>query len=507
MPSVESQSLRDSTQRRRVRGKADVPDFGDLPTPAARSWWQRLRRDLQSGRWGLFASAALHLAFVSLAAVWIIRTPRRDEGDPILIGWLQPPAAGGTAIAAPREPVRLAVDLGPGAVTVPPVENSRVDADRNGKSVASPVKPAEVAQSLRQRQIRPTESAAGGATDTQAAIRRGLEWLQRAQLDEGRWELHQGYPDAGSPTIRTDTGATALALLCFLGDGHAAEEGQFSDTVNRGLDWLSITQDRNSGDLHDLRYEEGRQPAIYAHALATIVLCEALALSADDRWRGAAERAVDYLLRSQHPDQGGWKYRPIAREANGDLSVTGWALMALHTARMAGIEVPQAEFEKASAFLDSVQESNGSRYKYEPSHPRGRVTPALTAEALLCRQWLGWPKDHPAQVDGVDYLLSDAFRPQWTGGRRNVYAWYYTAQMLHNRGGDDWRNWFLPTRDLIVQHQVKTGNPKVLGSWHPTQPMGMGEEYAEKAGRLYITAMCLLILETPHRHAPIYGDG
>jgi hypothetical protein len=338
------------------------------------------------------------------------------------------------------------------------------------------------------------------------AIRRGLDWLKRTQLSDGRWELHQGYPDAGTSTIKTDTGATGLALLAFLGDGHTHRQGEFLDTVEKGLKWLRGVQDPKTGDLHDLRYEEGRQPAVYSHALATIALCEALALTADDELREPAQRAVNYLLSSQHPVNGGWKYRPIFRESNGDLSVTGWALMALHTARMAGIDVPQEDFEKASNFLDTVQERNGSRYKYEPLHPRERVTAALTAEGLLCRQWLGWPKDHPAQVEGIEFILSEAFQPQWTKGRRNVYAWYYTAQTLHNRGGDEWRKWYLRTRDILVQNQVKTGNAKVRGSWHPTQPTGMGEEYADKAGRLYITAMCLLLLETPTRHAPIYSD-
>jgi len=147
---------------------------------------------------------------------------------------------------------------------------------------------------------------------------------------------------------------------------------------------------------------------------------------------------------------------------------------------------------------------NGARYKFEPLYPANYVTPALTAEGLLCRQWLGWPKDYPPQLDAVEYLLSETFRPQWSAGKRNIYGWYLTAQVLHNRGGDEWRIWYLPTRDLIVKHQMKTG--KLRGTWHPSQPEGVREEFAEKGGRLYMTAMCLLILETPQRFAPIYAE-
>ena len=509
MSPVESQSVRRSGEeiRDRPRRKNLFPVLQDDSLWRPSTWWQRLRRDRRTGGWGLLVSAAVHGAILVAFALWLIEVHRYDDGDPLLVSWLRPAPAGGTTASPKRQPVRVAINLGPGVIIEGPKSEPKTgESDATGAARGPAVKPVDVSQTLKRRLPNTgKEPVVGGSDDAQQAIRRGLDWLKRVQLGDGRWELHQGYPDAGSPTIKTDTGATGLALLALLGDGHTPRQGEFADVVERGLNWLKEIQDPETGDLHDMRYEEGRQPAVYSHALATIAMCEALALTGDDDLREPAERAVQYLLASQHPDDGGWKYRPIFRESNGDLSVTGWALMALHTARMAGIDVPQADFEKASAFLDSVQEDGGARYKYEPLHPKERVTPALTAEGLLCRQWLGWPKDQPAQIEGVRYILSEPFLPEWSGGRRNVYAWYYTAQTLHNRGGDEWRNWYLPTRDLIVKHQAKSGSAKIRGTWHPTKPPGMGEEYGEKAGRLYVTAMCLLILETPTRHAPIYS--
>jgi hypothetical protein len=509
MPPVEMQPVHrtGAVDRERKRRRNDLPIVGDGTRWTPTTWLERLRRDRRCGGWGLVVSILLHASLLFVFALWIVQLPRRDDGDPFIMSWLRTAPAGGVPAASTRQPVRIPIDLGPGAIVgmakQEPPGGQANDAD---KTHGPPVKPVDVTQSLTRRTTQPSDLPVGGTDDARQAIRRGLDWLKRVQLSDGRWELHQGYPDAGSPTIKSDTGATGLALLSLLGDGHTHRSGDFIETMDRGLKWLRQIQDPATGDLHDMRFEEGRQPAVYSHALATIALCEALALTEDEQLREPAQRAVNYLLSSQHPDQGGWKYRPIFREANGDLSVTGWALMALHTARIAGIDVPLHDFEKASAFLDTVQEAGGARYKYEPLHPKERVTPALTAEGLLCRQWLGWPKNHPAQINGIEYILSDAFRPQWSNGKRNVYAWYYAAQVLHNRGGDEWRNWYLPTRDLIVKNQVKSSNPKVRGSWHPTQPPGMGEEYAEKAGRLYLTSLCLLILETPTRHAPIYGD-
>ena len=115
---------------------------------------------------------------------------------------------------------------------------------------------------------------------------------------------------------------------------------------------------------------------------------------------------------------------------------------------------------------------------------------------------------HVGRDDSLRFITSDENVPSWTSGRRNVYGWYYTAQMLHNLGGDDWIRWNTVAREVIIKNQEKFGSVKpdkgTKGSWHPTKISGVGEEYADKAGRLYITSLCILILETPYRHKPVY---
>jgi len=505
MAPVEPQSVRRAGAKPRRRS-VDWPVIVDPAPYVPANWFQRLRQDRRSGGWGLLCSVLVHAVVAVACGVWIVTLPIRDDGDPYLISWLRPGAIGGEGAAGPkRQPMRLPVDLGPGAEIEGPKSEPKSMGDAPGLTTAPAVQPVEVGRALTpRRETTGTATKIAGSDDAKQAIRRGLDWLKRVQLSDGRWELHQGYPDPGFSTIKTDTGATGLALLAFLGDGHTHQQGEFADVIKRGLQWLKGIQDPATGDLHDMRYEQGREAAVFSHSLATIALCESLALTADETLREPARRAVNYLLMAQHPDQGGWKYRPIFLESNGDMAVTGWALMALHTARIAGIDVAIEDLQRSSGFLNSVQELNGARYKFEPLYPANYVTPALTAEGLLCRQWLGWPKDYPPQLDAVEYLLSETFRPQWSAGKRNIYGWYFTAQVLHNRGGDEWRIWYLPTRDLIVKHQMKTG--KLRGTWHPSQPEGVREEFAEKGGRLYMTAMCLLILETPQRFAPIYAE-
>lgn len=516
LPSREEPERSSSGPRRSVRRRAKLLDIDPAYEKLKpRTLWQRAQDDFRSGGTGLLISLVLHGIALVIMAIIVVQTNSSETLDPLVATWFTPPAAKPAEAAAPvvmRQPVRLPLNS---ALTPAPSEKSPPKPPANPSGGAPklglvPVQPVDIKRSLENRSLRTRQeelAKLGGSEDVERAIKAGLQWFVRQQRSDGRWELHQGYPDAAPSYVRTDTGATALALLPFLGAGQTHLEGDYQKVVAGGLEWLVKNQDPESGDLHDLRQEEGRLPAFYAHSMATIALCEALALTQDRNLLEPAEKAVRYLLFAQHPQLGGWKYRPIKEDMVGDLSVTSWALMALHSARMAGIEIDQEEYERASGFLDSVSEQGGSRYKYQPNSAAVAVTPALTAEGLLCRQWLGWPADDPRMKQGVNFLLLDRNRPEAsTTGR--VYSWYYTLQVLHNLGGDDWKTWNAAARQMVLKAQATSGSTKagsdIRGSWKPEQPLSVGEEFGDKAGRLYLTSLCLLILETPFRHRPLY---
>jgi len=507
--------------RRRVL--VDVEPQQDYLKP--RTLMDRLRKDFVTGGTGLLVSVALHGVVLLILGFIIFKVQTNSDGDSLSADWLTP--GSGTAKRGRKiAPVELPFDLGPSTNTVQSntaSTNSGTTSSTAGGATAGPgagvagvgVAPVNAGGALGSRNSRMRGAGGGGgggggtgSPEADRAIKQGLQWLARQQQRDGHWELHDGYPDAGFSWLRSDTAATALALLPFLGHGDTHQSGEFTEVVSKGVQWLQKIQDPETGDFHDMRREEGREAAFYAHSMATIVICEALALTGDEQLRPAAERGARYLLMAQHPDKGGWKFRPISKVMDGDLSVTGWALMALHTARMAGIDIPHDDFVRASGFLDSVKVKGLPRYKFDVITPDDHASPAMTAEAVLCRQWFGWPKDYPEMVGAVRYITSDEYYPAWTEGRRNVYAWYYTSQVLHNLGGEDWKRWNKAVRDVLTRNQVTGGSAKkgtdTRGSWNPASPSGATREYAEKGGRLYITAMCLLILETPYRHQPIY---
>ena len=165
--------------------------------------------------------------------------------------------------------------------------------------------------------------------------------------------------------------------------------------------------------------------------------------------------------------------------------------MALMSARSASIEIPETALRRVGAFLNSVDSANGSRYSYKPNMP---PTPAMTAEGLLCRMYLGWPRDSKALNLGIKELLANYL---FRGPDRSYYYWYYATQVMHHAGGKDWEAWNEAMKPQLLTMQVKEGNE--TGSWDPADAM-----FDRVAGRLYATCMVLYCLEVYYRHMPIY---
>jgi hypothetical protein len=332
----------------------------------------------------------------------------------------------------------------------------------------------------------------GGTTLTEAAVARGLRWLAQHQNEDGSWSLDR-YPrsarcSCNQPgTISSEAAGTSLALLPFLGAGQTHLTGIYRDNVARGLRWL-LDQQTEQGDL---RGSNKQYPGMYAQGQAAIVLCEAFLMTGDEALREPAQKAIDFIVEAQYPD-GGWRYFPHsqARSAEGDTSVLGWQLMALQSALAAQLYVPDATLENAGFFLDEVQRADGALYAYLP---REEPSPAMTAEGLLCRIYLGWKRDHPPLQDGVAWLLE---REPPDAGRPNIYYWYYAAQTMHHFGGQAWDQWNLKMRDVLVTTQEMRGH--AAGSWSPAGPL------TAQGGRLYMTSLAICCLEVYYRHLPLF---
>lgn len=329
----------------------------------------------------------------------------------------------------------------------------------------------------------------GGNAASEEAVERALKWIASHQNPDGSWAFdhtkNQCQGRCGNPgnITKGDLGATALALLPFLGAGQTHKEGKYQRTVQMGLYYLinNMKLDANGGSLMD----EG---SMYSHGIGAICLCEAYAMTQDRGLMAPAQQSLNFIVYAQDKVGGGWRYSP---GQPGDTSVVGWQLMALKSGHMAYLNVPPQTIEGLSNFLNSTQADSGSAYGYTgPGNGLG-----TTAVGLLCRMYLGWKKDNPALERGCERLGK-------TGpSQGNVYYNYYATQVLHHFGGETWERWNKVMRDYLIETQSKNGHEE--GSWF----FKGGDHGAERGGRLYITALCCMTLEVYYRHLPIYGKG
>lgn len=367
------------------------------------------------------------------------------------------------------------------------------------------------AESFRRRASRMGDGEAGGPSggfgpQTEEAIERGLAFLVRQQLADGSWSLQSLDRNVA---LVSDTAATGLAMLAFQGAGYNHREFKYADVVAAGINFL-VENQRADGDLFvPLDDRSNASVWLYSHGIATIALCEAFGMTQDPELKEPAQKAIDFIVASQHKERGGWRYSP---GAESDTSVSGWMMMALKSGRLAGLRVPDETFTRLETFLTLAQGQGDQKhmFRYNPHAPdtkeqrHGRVTSkTMTAVGLLMRLYAGWSRDHPQMMNGADYLHENLPEIGTTRDpKRDTYYWYYATQVMFHMGGDHWRDWNNRLHSLLVDSQVENG--AMAGSWDPRLPIP--DTWAPHAGRLYVTTLNLLSLEVTYRHLPLYED-
>ena len=334
----------------------------------------------------------------------------------------------------------------------------------------------------------------GGSAASESAVQNGLEWLISVQLPDGSWNFpHVG--QAGNPgTINNPIGGTAYALLPFLAAGQTHRDGRFKKQVEAGLNYLTVVGIHVPagydlrGVLNKGNRDEEPNEAYYVHGAATLVLCEVYGMTKDRRLRMSAEAAVKFLVNSQDPRGGGWRYLP---QQPGSTSVTVLQLMALMAAEKAGIKAPKRTLDGIMHYLDSVQIDGEGRYGYEVEKKTYRGS--ATAMALLSRMYLGWERNDGDLRAGVALL-------DRSGPYDNLYTTYFATQVMCNWGGSEWQRWNERVRDDLIAQQETQGSAR--GSWKPrTRAI-----HAKQGGRLLTTSLATLTLEVYYRYRPLLPE-
>lgn len=326
----------------------------------------------------------------------------------------------------------------------------------------------------------------GGGEATEAAVNRALKWLSAHQATDGRWAA-RGFDEeckacGGAGKYDADVATTALALLCFFAADHTHQkEGVYRQQVARGLEWLKSQQ----GPGGDMR---GRE-TMYSHGIATIALAEAYGMTHDEALREPVERAVRFILQARNTDVGGWRYEP---GQVGDTSVMGWQIMALTSARRAGLAVPDEALDAAKRWLELVgSAAKPGLYAYQPGQ---RPSPSMTAEGMFVQQLLGVPHDDPRMLRSSEYIAENL--PMWSR-EPNTYYWYYATLALYQQQGETWKTWNAALTKQLLDNQRRSGPAE--GSWDPV------DGWSRIGGRVYQTAICTLSLEVYYRYLPMYA--
>ncbi|MCZ7646605.1 MAG: zf-HC2 domain-containing protein [Planctomycetota bacterium] len=374
----------------------------------------------------------------------------------------------------------------------------------------------------------------GGGAATESAVDAALAWLARHQEKEGFWDTDKyldnkqfRYGGSTGMSALYDPGISGMGLLAFLGAGHTLRVGKYKQNVQAGIQWLLSVQGPD-GDF-TAKFKGHKAVQYYCHCIATLACAEALAMNGGRDWgeyneqggaaglKDALQKAIDLILAWQKENTtGGWTYYgPTVC----DPTVTGWAVMALKSAKTAGIHIPPESFQQASEALrkiTTVNEKQGdyghalTGYLRPGSMPFASKGYACTAAMAVTQLFLGADRQE-ARIDAAVEFFTQAdalpqwiFKPQDPGtDHQNLYYWYYGTLASFQAGGEAWTKWNESMKKALLPHQrqdnLRDGSPQdVDGSWDPDDVWGAW------GGRVYSTALGALCLEVYYRYLPLY---
>ncbi len=315
-----------------------------------------------------------------------------------------------------------------------------------------------------------------------ASIDRALRYLVTQQQKDGSFK--SGF--------KGNVGVTALCVMAFLAKGYTPGTGPYGENINKGIDHILAHAHQASGQLKSPPGGSSHG-GMYGHCIATLLLSEVSGMVDRDRQKRIDEilpKAVALILSAQKikkagRHQGGWRYNPTSRDS--DISCTGWAIMALRSARGNGADVPGESIQEAVEYVKKCRHQTGG-FGYQPGGGPGL---ARTGTALLCLELAGQHDSPPSRGAG-DWVLQH-LPDRFVGDGFFYYGLYYCSQGMFQLGGKYWKGWARHMFEMMLKHQNRKD-----GSW----PQGRGNE--SRAGQAYATAMGVLAMTVAYRQLPIY---
>jgi hypothetical protein len=336
-----------------------------------------------------------------------------------------------------------------------------------------------------------------------AAVERALRWLAVQQNPDGSFRtLATGQP-----------GVTGFCVLAFMAHGHLPGEGDYGQRLDRATDFILSCQKENG--LVTLLGPEGPQiharvpipigePAAYNHAISSLTLSEVYGMgqsSDSEPLQNAITKAVAATLELQRRpkdlpvDRGGWRYITDDGAYDSDLSLTGWHLMSLRSARNAGFNVPKESIDDAVKYVRRTFNERLGRFAYTTG-PNSHASRGMSGAGILALAHAGFHDSPEAQRSGK-WLLRNNF-DQYNGipqhwADRYHYSLFNATQAMYQLGGNYWKEFFPRTVKALLANQ------RPDGSWEP-ETMLRDRPF----GNAYTTALVVLSLGAPNQFLPIF---
>lgn len=338
----------------------------------------------------------------------------------------------------------------------------------------------------------------------EASVDAGLRWLASQQAADGQFPSDP----VAQPAV------TSLAIMAFLSRGHVPDHGRYGEQISKAIDFVLSTQKRRGYFcLLPLTPSGGTpntsQTVHYNHAIAGLMLGEVYGMTTGERSRNIEESLANALLYTRevqtrtksHPAfEGGFRYGyPDSPSAQSDMSITGWSLMFLRSARNAEFQVPKQYFDEGLDFVERcfVEESDQREagvFSYLPPDAPGgekrNVTLANTASAMLTLI-LGGRHDTEMIQAGTAWFQSHDYPRPWQNGFFYL-ASYYSSQATAQVGGDTWNQVYPQIARNMIEEQSADG------SW----PLGTGHE--RNYSSTYTTSLAILALTPAYQLLPIF---
>jgi hypothetical protein len=340
-----------------------------------------------------------------------------------------------------------------------------------------------------------------------AAVERALTWMAARQQDDGAFPtLERGQP-----------GVTSLCVMAFLSQGHRPGAGQFGKRLERATDFVLQCQKQNgligatAEDTPEL-FRQGRSGlgtnTAYNHAISSLLLSELYGMGQPPeakRMEMAIKKALAASLTMQRwpkdkeADKGGWRYLDDRDESDSDLSVTGWELMFLRSARNAGFDVPKEAIDDAVAYVRRCYSKEYGTFQYWIDRGDGRSR-GMAGAGILALAHAGYHDSIEAQNTGA-WILKQKFEPYNTTVKFNSdrvldhyhFGVFSCCQGMYQLGGQYWKEFFPRIVPILLANQQPDG------SW-PADSQKWDAPY----GSAYTTSLIVITLATPNQLLPIF---